>query len=165
MMPLNYILVSSENCYKEQTKNSERWHVNVPSVQFIAYIYLHKCIYHLSYHMQQSYVRVMPAGEKEQQQLAWREGAGLWNEEYKQQKYFLSTLIQGEYTWFSPVVSSRHPLSDFALCIEIVHLDPHKIWKAIICVKHASNNEILLTITHIPLYTHCQSAISHMKTL
>lgn len=132
--PLNYILVSSENSYEEQTKTSEWWHVKVPSVQFIACIYLHKCIYHLSYHMQQSYVSVIPVGEKEQQELAWRKGAGLWNEEYKQQKYFLSTLIQGEYKWISPVVSSRHTLSDFALCIEIVHLDLHKIWKAIIFV-------------------------------
>lgn len=157
--PLNYILVSSENSYEEQTKTSEWWHVKVPSVQFMACIYLHKCIYHLSYHMQQSYVSVMPVGEKEQQELAWRKGAGLWNEEYKQQKYFLSTLIQGEYKWISPVVSSRHTVWLCPLHWDCSLRPTQNMESNYFCV---SNCEILLTITHIPLYTHCQSAISHM---
>lgn len=41
----------------------------------------------------------------------------------------------------------------------------HKIQKAIIFVKRASNSERLLTITHIPLHTYCQSAINHTKPL
>lgn len=149
-MPLKHILVSSENSYQEQTKTSKWWHVKVPFVQFITFIYLHKRIYHLSYCIQQSYVTLMPAGEKEQQETAQRKGAGLRNEETKGQTDSIPTLIQGEWSktgyflqWCLPD-TAEGALFDFALCFEIVHLvrPTHKygkqlfLWNVLQIVKY-----------------------------
>ena len=149
IMPLN-CSVLSENSYQEQTKTSKWWHVKVPFVQFITCIYLHKCIHHLSYCTQQSYITLMPAGEKEQQETAWRKGAGLQNEESKGETDSISTLIQGEWSntnyffqWCLPD-TAEGALFDFALCFEIVHLlrPTHKygkqlfLWSVLQIVKY-----------------------------
>lgn len=71
------------------------------------------------------------------------------------------SLIQGEWSnknyfiqWCLPD-TAEGALYGFALCFEIIHLDQHTNTESNYFFKHASNTEILLAVTGIPLYTNC----------
>lgn len=128
---LNCILGSFEKSYQEQTKISKWWHVELLFVHFITCIYPHKCMSHLSYCPQQTYITLLPAGEKEQQETAWRNRAGLRDEESKGQTGSISILMQRQWSntnyflrWCLPG-TAKGALFDFTLCFETVHLDWH----------------------------------------